>query len=200
MTVMSEVHDKETVLTAKITADAKAKAAALIKQAEEAAEAQLSKTREAVETRRENALAEARAQAEELIKHRLSLAELEIKRQSLGARRAAVDKAFDEAVKRMYELKPDEYLAIVSRMIKKHGRDGDAVLRGKGDEKRITAQAVADISKALKVNLRLSDSTGDFRGGVKLLGKESDKNLTFESLFRLMREGLEAEIAQILFK
>ena len=192
-------ENKEKILTDKIVADAEAKAAALVKNAEETAAKHLDGVKASAAADRETALAGARAQAKDLIEHRLSLVGLEINREELKARRGAVDKAFADAALRMCEREKDEYISIISRMIKKHGQDGDVVLRGKGDEKRITKEAVADISKALKIKLSLSENVGDFTGGVMLLGKNSDKNLTFDSIFRMIREEIEPEIARILF-
>ena len=193
-------ENKEKVLTDKIIEEAQAKAAALIKSAEEEAAKHLSRVKASAAADRESAAAEARAQAKGLIEHRMSLSGLEIKREELKARRNAVDNVFADAVKRMCERDGDEYVSIVSRMIKKHGQDGDVVLRGRGDEKRITKETVADIAKAMKIKLGLSDGVGDFTGGVMLIGKHSDKNLTFDSIFGALREDIEPEIARILFK
>ena len=194
------MEEKEKKITDKIIADAEAKAAALVKNAGEAAEKYLAEVKASAAADRETALNEAKAQAKDLIGHRLSLSGLETNRDELRARRGAVDKAFADAIKRLCERGGDEYVSIISRMIKKHGRDGDTVLLGKGDEKRITKEIIADISKSLKINLTLSKDAGDFTGGIMLLSKYSDKNLTFESIFGMLREKIEPEVAKILFK
>jgi len=192
--------NKEKILTDKIIAAAENRAAALIKNAEETADKHLANVKASASADKETALNAAKAQARDLIDHRLSLSGLEINRDELKAKRGAVDKAFAEAALRMCERDPDEYVSVISRMIKKHGRDGDTVLLGRGDEKRITASTIAGISKALNIKLTLSKDAGDFTGGVMLLSKYSDKNLTFESIFRMIREEIEPEVAKTLFK
>ncbi len=194
------MEDKEKILTGKIISDARARAAAVIKEAETAAEEQLEKARLLAAERRAGAVSAAHKQAAELIMHRASLCRLEISREELKVRRGIVDGAFSDASDRLFALPDDRYRETIGVMIRKHAKNGEAVQAGRGDEKRITRAFVEAVAKSMKIDLKYSDTTGDFKGGIKLLGGESDKNLTFSGVFKTMRDELEAGIAEILFR
>jgi V/A-type H+-transporting ATPase subunit E len=63
---------------------------------------------------------------------------------------------------------------------------------------------LAEVNDALRAagksgNLRLSDETRRFSGGVVLVGKNVELNCTFDSTLKLIRDDIEPEVAAILF-
>ena len=49
------------------------------------------------------------------------------------------------------------------------------------------------------MNITVSEQLGDFVGGVMLIGKVCDKDLTFESVINSKKEELSSEVAKRLF-
>lgn len=164
----------------------KAEALVAAKQAEAVAEYDLS-------------VEEARKAGEEVVRRRLTVADLEVKKLLLSAKKQAVDEAFEESLKKLLALPKEEYAALVESMIASAADDGDVVVISENDKNVLTKAVFDKISAKIGKKLTLSDTFGNFRGGVMLLGKGVDKNLTFESELALLRDEVEPEVAKIMF-
>lgn len=84
-------------------------------------------------------------------------------------------------------------------MIASAADDGDVVVISENDKNVLTKAVFDKISAKIGKKLTLSDTFGNFKGGVMLLGKGVDKNLTFESELALLRDEVEPEVAKIMF-
>ncbi len=164
----------------------KAEALVVAKQAEADAEYDLS-------------VEEARKAGEEVVRRRLTVADLEVKKLLLSAKKQAVDEAFEESLKKLLALPKEEYAVLVESMIASAADDGDVVVISENDKNVLTKAFFDKISAKTGKKLTLSDTFGNFRGGVMLLGKGVDKNLTFESELALLRDEVEPEVAKIMF-
>lgn len=142
-------------------------------------------------------MAESYVERDEIIKRKTTVASLEVKKLVLQAKKQIVDKAFDEAAKL---IKSDEkaYKNLIERMLS-FVEDGDEIVLSEFDEKLVSDEFVEKAVKKLGKKATISEKRGSFKGGIKLVGKNTDKNLTLEAELAEFRREEESVVAQILF-
>lgn len=142
-------------------------------------------------------MAESYVERDEIIKRKTTVASLEVKKLVLQAKKQVVDKAFDEAAKL---IKSDEkaYKNLIERMLS-FVEDGDEIVLSEFDEKLVSDEFVEKTVKKLGKKATISEKRGSFKGGIKLVGKNTDKNLTLEAELAEFRREEESVVAQILF-
>lgn len=183
----------------KILSDAKHDAGEMLSEALKKAEALVAAKQSEADAEYDLSVEEARKAGEEVVRRRLTVADLEVKKLLLSAKKQAVDEAFGESLKKLLALPKEEYTALVGSMIASAADDGDVVVISENDKNVLTKAVFDKISAKIGKKLTLSDTFGNFKGGVMLLGKGVDKNLTFESELALLRDEVEPEVAKIMF-
>lgn len=183
----------------KILSDATHDAGEMLSEALKKAEALVAAKQAEADAEYDISVEEARKAGEEVVRRRLTVADLEVKKLLLSAKKQAVDEAFEESLKKLLALPKEEYTALVESMIASAADDGDVVVISENDKNVLTKAFFDKISAKIGRKLTLSDTFGNFRGGVMLLGKGVDKNLTFESELALLRDEVEPEVAKIMF-
>lgn len=183
----------------KILSDATHDAGEMLSEALKKAEALVAAKQAEADAEYDISVEEARKAGEEVVRRRLTVADLEVKKLLLSAKKQAVDEAFEESLKKLLALPKEEYTALVESMIASAADDGDVVVISENDKNVLTKAVFDKISAKIGKMLTLSDTFGNFRGGVMLLGKGVDKNLTFESELALLRDEVEPEVAKIMF-
>lgn len=183
----------------KILSDATHDAGEMLSEALKKAEALVAAKQSEADAEYDLSVEEARKAGEEVVRRRLTVADLEVKKLLLSAKKQAVDEAFEESLKKLLALPKEEYTALVGSMIASAADDGDVVVISENDKNVLTKAVFDKISAKIGKKLTLSDTFGNFRGGVMLLGKGVDKNLTFESELALLRDEVEPEVAKIMF-
>ncbi|MDD7570446.1 MAG: V-type ATP synthase subunit E family protein [Faecalibacterium sp.] len=183
----------------KILSDAKHDAGEMLSEALKKAEALVAAKQSEADAEYDLSVEEARKAGEEVVRRRLTVADLEVKKLLLSAKKQAVDEAFEESLKKLLALPKEEYAALVGSMIASAADDGDVVVISENDKNVLTKAVFDKISAKIGKKLTLSDTFGNFKGGVMLLGKGVDKNLTFESELALLRDEVEPEVAKIMF-
>ena len=183
----------------KILSDAKHDAGEMLSEALKKAEALVAAKQAEADAEYDLSVEEARKAGEEVVRRRLTVADLEVKKLLLSAKKQAVDEAFGESLKKLLALPKEEYTALVGSMIASAADDGDVVVISENDKNVLTKAVFDKISAKIGKKLTLSDTFGNFKGGVMLLGKVVDKNLTFESELALLRDEVEPEVAKIMF-
>lgn len=183
----------------KILSDATHDAGEMLSEALKKAEALVAAKQAEADAEYDLSVEEARKAGEEVVRRRLTVADLEVKKLLLSAKKQAVDEAFEESLKKLLALPKEEYAALVESMIASAADDGDVVVISENDKNVLTKAVFDKISAKIGKKLTLSDMFGNFRGGVMLLGKGVDKNLTFESELALLRDEVEPEVAKIMF-
>lgn len=183
----------------KILSDAKHDAGEMLSEALKKAEALVAAKQAEADAEYDLSVEEARKAGEEVVRRRLTVADLEVKKLLLSAKKQAVDEAFGESLKKLLALPKEEYTALVGSMIASAADDGDVVVISENDKNVLTKAVFDKISAKIGKKLTLSDTFGNFEGGVMLLGKGVDKNLTFESELALLRDEVEPEVAKIMF-
>ena len=183
----------------KILSDATHDAGEMLSEALKKAEALVAAKQAEADAEYDLSVEEARKAGEEVVRRRLTVADLEVKKLLLSAKKQAVDEAFGESLKKLLALPKEEYTALVGSMIASAADDGDVVVISENDKNVLTKAVFDKISAKIGKKLTLSDTFGNFKGGVMLLGKGVDKNLTFESELALLRDEVEPEVAKIMF-
>lgn len=183
----------------KILSDATHDAGEMLSEALKKAEALVAAKQSEADAEYDLSVEEARKAGEEVVRRRLTVADLEVKKLLLSAKKQAVDEAFEESLKKLLALSKEEYTALVESMIASAADDGDVVVISENDKNVLTKAFFDKISAKIGKKLMLSDTFGNFKGGVMLLGKGVDKNLTFESELALLRDEVEPEVAKIMF-
>lgn len=192
---MSE-NGKDAIIR-KIKEDAIIKANSTLEEGAERAKTAIDNAvRDADVYKRDN-MAESYVERDEIIKRKTTVASLEVKKLVLQAKKQIVDKAFDEAAKL---IKSDEkaYKNLIERMLS-FVEDGDEIVLSEFDEKLVSDEFVEKAVKKLGKKATISEKRGSFKGGIKLVGKNTDKNLTLEAELAEFRREEESVVAQILF-
>ena len=140
---------------------------------------------------------EAKKQAEEIISRKSTLAKLEARKNLLSARQKLVEIVYKRAVNKLNEMDKGEYEEFIISLIGSYAEEGDEVLLP--ENSKLSAEEVerTEIVKSKRLTVR---SGGKFNGGIMLVGKKFDKDLSFTALCDSIREKTESEIADELFK
>ena len=149
----------------------------------------------------ESAQKEAQSFKERLI----SLAELEVKKEILKAKREIIDKAIQTALEELSNLPEEEYINILVKMIISAADDGEGeIILSKTDKETIGSRLLEKVNKELKYKgiepkLRISSEyMSSSSGGFILRKYQIDINCTFDSIAKIKRDDLENMIAETL--
>jgi V/A-type H+-transporting ATPase subunit E len=93
-----------------------------------------------------------------------------------------------------------DYPKILAGLVGKAVVTGNEKVVVSKNDKTLNQAWLDGINKANKTKLAFASSKGNFKGGVILQEGEAYVNITVETLFSVIREDTESEIAKILFK
>ncbi len=187
-------------IIAHIQSDAKAQADAILAQAEQ----QCALIRKDYEEKADEAYtAKIRAgvkACEDLSESKKRIAEMESKKNLLALKQEMVSAAFDRAKEIILSMPAAEYQAFLTNLAVKAAPDGKGqlVLNAR-DRKQYGEAVVKAANAALKGSLTLSDTDGDFAGGVMIKNGAVEVNNTLELLIDLCRGDMSADVAKALF-
>lgn len=132
----------------------------------------------------------------------LASANLDIRKAILERKQSLMDEAFSNAMLRLRQKNTEEYVTLIEKLLLGAVESGnEEVVVGEADREMINADVISRVNKKLgkRGNLRLSGTPGSMTGGFVLRHGKIDTNLSFDGLIELAREGLETEVAKILF-
>ena len=187
-------------IIAHIQADAKAQADAILAQAEQ----QCAGIRESYEAKAKEAYAEkirAGVKAcEDLAESKSRIAQMESKKSLLALKQDLVSSAFDKAQKQLLSFPKEQYLEFLTGLVVKAAPDGQGELvLNAADKAACGAELVKAANARLNGQLKLSDETGDFAGGLIVKNGPVAVNNTLELLIDLCRSEMAADVAKVLF-
>ena len=133
----------------------------------------------------------------------LSSANLDIRKAMLEKKQELMDEAFQKAITHLRKKNKKEYVDLIKVLLLKSIETGtEEVIVGTVDKGIIDSKVISEVNKKLgqKGNLTLSKTFGSMAGGFILRRGKIDTNLSFDGLIELAREGLETEVAKILFE
>lgn len=145
----------------------------------------------------EQQLSESTAEREEIIRRRITVANLEVKKMLLAARRDIMEQTFREAADAV-RADREGYEKMLLGMLA-CADDGDEITFSEKDKELASdkwfASAVRKVGKMLTKN----PEYGSFSGGILIKGAQSDKNFTLEVELGEVRDNYEPQIAALLF-
>lgn len=191
------MNNKDAIIK-KITDDAEIAAQCNISEAEETASQIIARAKKEIEKFEDENAGKAVSLYNDALSRSEVVANLDCKKLLLNAKKDLINKIFDEVAEVISSDKKD-YLALVESMISACCEDGDEVVICERDSKVITKKFIGDLSKKTGKKLTLSAEFGDFKGGVMLVGKNYDKNLTLDLELEGVREKIESKVVEILF-
>jgi V/A-type H+-transporting ATPase subunit E len=164
---------------------------------------------------------EARAQAEEItkraggraadeakehIRRQISIRELDARKAVLGEKGKLMDEVFEKAWE---ELRREDveggYALTKSLLLKVIETGNEEIVLSPEDKKRISTSFLAGLNKelkgkGLKGEVKVAEDTRPMKGGFVLRSGRRETNVTFESMLAVMRDEVELEISNALFK
>lgn len=145
----------------------------------------------------------ANAAAEDKLQRMLANARMTNAKQTLAAKVAVLDEVFEKAKAAVNQLPDDQYLSLMTGLLKQAVETGnEEVIVGK-NEKRIDQNFIKNANRELGVgfkgNLRLSDQRADITGGFILSRGRVQVNASTDVMIDSLRESMEMEIAPELF-
>ncbi|MBO5362718.1 MAG: hypothetical protein J6A46_00145 [Clostridia bacterium] len=180
----------------RILFDAESQADSIIAAANEKADKIIAEAEAYAKRESEAVKAECDAYARDVSEKKAAAARLESAKISLLEKRKTLDYVYAEALERLKSLPKEDVLALYGALLKKYADDGDVVSFANG------FAYVAEI-KALPVftekHLALADSSVDIVGGMLLVGKKADKDLSFSALIERDKDAHLSEIAAEIF-
>ena len=186
----------EQAIIDKIIADAREEAQAIISDAEKKAEGTIAAASLRAEKRKQGEKAAAETRAESILEGKAATARLDCAKILLGEKRAVIDEVYARALKEMQELGKAEAVHLIEKLLENFAEEGDEVMFA-DNFKYVQEAAKLDIVKEKK--LKISAKKAHIDGGLLLVGKTSDKDLSFGALLAADREEHQAEIASKIF-
>lgn len=190
---------KEAIINS-IIAAAEKKAEAIVADALAEKEELLEKTRVALEAKEKEAVSRAEAEAEKTVARKLTIAELNVRKQLLAAKQTVIDKVYDAAITKTLNMADNVYREFIGGLVQRYAGDGDEIMIAERDAKRLNYDWATSLGVKIGKDVSLSQKYHGGRGGVVLTGYKCDKNLTVETLASEVRDKTEGEIAARLFK
>lgn len=189
--------DKQKAIIDKIIEDAETKAAEIISIANAEAEKSIADGNSWAERYKSEQNAILNAANEDKILRRKTVAELDVKKIVLKAKQDSIESVFDSAYNKLCALKKTDYLSFVVKLIEKYAEEKDTVVLSSDGVISETDLTSFEVVKDKK--LTVSDVKGEFIGGVMLVGKICDKDLTFKSIVNESKSEFVSEVSKELF-
>ena len=164
---------------------AQAKAARILADADAFAKNETSETEQ-----------ECKAFAKDLTEKKLAAARLECAKIALAEKRKVLDYIYAVALARLKTRAKEEGAAFYAKLLELYAEDGDVVYFSEDFD---IADSVALLPVFQKKNLQVAKEREKIDGGMMLVGKKADKDVSFAALIQRDKEAHLAEIAAEIF-
>lgn len=125
---------------------------------------------------------------------------LEIKKQLLREKRTQLNDLYNKAVKKFENMKKEQYLSLIEKLIKENSITKNENLVLSDREKYINESFVQTFNKNNKgYNMKISREKGTFSGGFMLKTEKQQVDCSFDALIALIREEYEVKLSAIYF-
>ncbi len=187
---------KQAILN-KILDDAKASASEILKTATDKAEQTIGTAKKFAEEYTETQKKILQRETREIVERKVTVAELDVRKNILKAKQDLIEDVFAIALDKLCSLGKTYYSRLVFKLLDENAEENDVIVLS-SDGVMTRADFISnDTVKSL--SLKISKTAGDFKGGIKLIGKYSDKDLTFKTLISDLKEQKTSEVASLLF-
>lgn len=134
---------------------------------------------------------------EDIIRKKITVANLEVKKLVLATKQDIIAKAFEQSKEAIRNDKENYKKMLVSML--EYAEDGDILTISEKDKTILTKKLVKEIADKKGIKISYNDNYGNFSGGIILSNKFSDKNFTLEVELNSIRDEIEPQIAQMMF-
>ena len=189
--------DSKEAIIGTIMSEAEEKAAKITQKGNEDADKLISDAKAFAEELNNKLKSEYASDEAETLRRRKTVAALDAKKLVLKAKQEVLSEVFLRAYDKLCALQKSDYLALVDKLLVLSEEDGDEVVLS--DDGVITDGDIKTLGVYKERNLTVSPENGDFKGGVKLIGKICDKDLSFRQVLDEKKDSLSAKIAEELF-
>lgn len=180
----------------RIISDAKAEADTLLAQTDDKAKKLLADAAARAETTRKQTENNVQDRVKTILEKREADARLESAKILLAEKGKTVDNVYRLALERLKTLSKEDCLQLYSTLLDTYAEEGDAVYFAANFA---YAKEIANLPIVEQRKLRVSMETLDIDGGLRLIGKVSDKDLSFGALLAADKEENQAQLARELF-
>ena len=187
---------KESIVE-RIISDAEAERENLLAEAHKKAEADVAAANERAQRKFAGVQAETAQKVKAILEGKAASARLDGAKAELKEKRRVIDAVYDGALKKLCALDKEDSLKLAERLLKEYAEDGDEIAFA--SDYKFT-QEVMKLDVAKKKKLKISHKGATVDGGFILLGKNSDKDISFAALLAADREQFQSDIAVKLFK
>lgn len=184
------MNGKENIIN-KILSDADETCSKIIAEAESQAAQTVQAARENAKREREESDARIEQTVAERRRNALANAELAAKRYLLEAKQRLVALCYDKAYNALVSMNAQDRLDLIGELLTKYAEDGETVYITQSDAQTVTEQWLRGFEKHLRLGNRYIRADG----GVVLEGAGYEKDLTFASVMRYVKEQTEAVVA-----
>ena len=184
----------------KITADADEYVADVIGKAMEEAKTVTQEYEATAEKEYNQIVDSAHEKANEVV-HRANAQGVKEKRINIiTAKWEYLDNVFSTAIQLMCELPKDVQVRFLTGLVQKYQRSDAELIFNAADRERLGPDVIIALNSIRGSHkVTLSESTGNFSGGLILKEANVEANLTYEAIVASEREQLEDEVSAILF-
>ena len=192
-------------IIAHIENDAKAQAQAIIDEANRKAEEVRSAGEKAAQEAYDKLIREGKAECEAMLNRKIRMAEMEAKKEVLGAKQERVVETFAKAVSLICALPREEYAELFAKMAAKVSVSGTEEMYFCKNDKDECGQRIADRANELlaaqgKVGkLTVAEGAVNICGGFVLIENGIELNCSAEMLVDRCHKSMVAEVANELF-
>lgn len=181
----------------RILSDAEAEAQATVEEAENKAAKLLADVSAYTENARRETEKDVREKTESIFEKRAADARLESAKILLLEKRKTVDAVYALALLRLVGLEKEDCLKLTAALLEKYAEKGDVVFFAENFRYVKEASALPIVEKR---GLKIADERLPIDGGMRLVGKVSDKDLSYGALLATDKDANQAELAKELFK
>ena len=181
----------------KILSDAQAEANATLAAAESQAAKLLAQSTAKAEQQRRDTEREVAEKTQSVLEKRAADARLESAKILLQEKRKAVDSVYALALQRLVALPKEDALKLAATLLEKYAEEGDELFFAE-NFKYADEVSLLPVVQARK--LVLAKDRLPLDGGMKLVGRVSDKDLSFGALLATDKDAYQAKLAKALFK
>ncbi len=185
-------------ISQQITAEAQAKAAAILEEARQRAQETREKGAQQAKAESEKMRTETAQRAEELLRRNERTAQLESKKSQLAARQKMIDLAYEKALTKILTLSDDKYGELLCSLCGQTGAKAGEVMFGKKDQSR-AAGLVEKMNRQTGAQLQLAQQTAPIPGGFILRQGQVEINCALDAIVRSLAEQTAKDVAAILF-
>ena len=193
-------------IIAHIENDAKAQAQAIIDEANRKAEEVRSAGEKAAQEAYDKLIREGKAECEAMLNRKIRMAEMEAKKEVLGAKQERVVETFAKSVSLICALPSEEYAELFAKMAAKVSVSGTEEMYFCKNDKDECGQRIADRANELlaaqgKVGkLTVAEGAVNICGGFVLIENGIELNCSAEMLVDRCHKSMVAEVANELFE